>query len=122
MSSPFGDVSGVHPVPHSGIDLAVGSGTKIGAAAPGKVLDVGFEKNGLGNYVVIDHGNGWVTKYGHMLEKPMVKKGDQVDAGQQIGKVGSTGNSTGPHLHFMVVRNGKNIDPAPFLSGSKTIG
>lgn len=121
ISSHFGEVSSIrNNRPHSGTDLAVGSGTPITAAAGGKVIDVGFEGSGLGNYVVIDHGNGWVTKYGHMLEKPPVTEGQQVDAGTQIGKVGSTGNSTGPHLHFMVVKDGKNLDAEPFLEGTRT--
>ncbi len=121
VTSEFGEIAAVrNGRPHSGRDLAKPAGTPILAAAPGKITGVGFESGGLGNYVVIDHGNGWVTKYGHMVEKSPLKEGDTIAAGAQIGKVGSTGNSTGPHLHFMVVKDGKNQDPAPFLEGKKT--
>ncbi len=121
LTSHFAEVSSIrNNRPHSGVDYAKPSGTPILSAAPGKILDVGFQSGGLGNYVYVDHGNGWVTRYGHMVEKSPLKKGDVVDAGMQIGKVGSTGNSTGPHLHFMVVKNGTVVNPEPFVNGEKS--
>jgi murein DD-endopeptidase MepM/ murein hydrolase activator NlpD len=122
LTSHYGEVASIRGGrPHSGTDLAKPSGTPILAAAPGKVAAVGFEAGGLGNYVVIDHGNGWTTKYGHMVARSPLKVGDPIDAGAQVGKVGSTGNSTGPHLHFMVVKDGTNQNPEPFLSGARTL-
>ncbi len=123
-SSHFGEVSSIRKNrPHSGLDLATGAGAAIGAAAKGKVTEVGWDGDGLGRYVVIDHGNGFVTKYGHMLkDSAKVKQGDVVEAGQKIGEVGSTGNSTGPHLHFMVVKDGANQDPKPYVDGKLTFG
>ena len=67
-----------------------------------------------GNYVVVDHGNGLSTLYAHMSALT-VSAGQSVSAGQQVGLVGSTGSSTGPHLHFEVRINGSNVDPAPYL-------
>jgi murein DD-endopeptidase MepM/ murein hydrolase activator NlpD len=124
-SSGFGEVSSVrNNRPHGGHDLAMGSGTPIKAAAPGKVVEAKTDGDGYGNYITIDHGNGWYTRYAHMVEKTPLKEGDVVTAGQQIGKVGSTGNSTGPHLHFEVLKgglgSGNRQDPAPFLKGDKT--
>ena len=121
LTSHYGEVASIRGGrPHTGTDLAKPSGTPILSAAPGKVLEVGFQDGGLGNYIYVDHGNGNVTRYGHMVGKSPLKKGDTVDAGTEIGKVGSTGNSTGPHLHFMVVQNGKTVNPEPFLNGEKT--
>ncbi len=121
LTSNYGEVSSIRGGrPHTGMDLAKPSGTPILSAAPGKVLETGFQSGGLGNYIYVDHGNGWVTRYGHMVSGSPFKKGDVVDAGQEIGKVGSTGNSTGPHLHFMVVKDGKVVNPAPFVNGEKT--
>ncbi|MCW2920582.1 MAG: family peptidase [Thermoleophilia bacterium] len=121
LTSHYGEVASIRGGrPHTGMDLAKPAGTPILSAAPGKILKVGFEGSGLGNYVYVDHGNGWVTRYGHMVEKSPLKEGDVVDAGTPIGKVGSTGNSTGPHLHFMVVKNGEVVNPEPFFKGEKT--
>ena len=64
--------------------------------------------------VVVDHGNGFVTKYAHM-HKIYVKKGEYVDVGNVLGEVGNTGRSTGPHLHYEVLFQGKNVDPMPFI-------
>ncbi|MCW2925987.1 MAG: peptidase, partial [Thermoleophilia bacterium] len=125
ISSHFGEIAEIRAGrAHGGTDLAIGQGTPIKAAAPGKVVKVGWDPDGYGNYVTIDHGNGWFTRYGHMVEKPSVKEGEVVAADAQIGKVGSTGNSTGPHLHFEVLKGGtapgNRIDAEPFLSGDKT--
>jgi murein DD-endopeptidase MepM/ murein hydrolase activator NlpD len=98
---------------HTGIDLAIASGTPIKAAMSGKIVYVGFS-NIFGNYVIINHDNGYQTLYGHML-KTAVRVGQAVSQGTQIGLVGSTGYSTGPHLHFTVFKNGKLVDPLTVL-------
>jgi murein DD-endopeptidase MepM/ murein hydrolase activator NlpD len=98
---------------HAGLDLA-SRVTRISAAADGVVAAVGSGTTGYGNYVIIVHGGGLVTLYGH-LTVAMVKVGDTVTQGQQIGVEGSTGNSTGLHLHFEVRLNGTPVDPSPYL-------
>lgn len=96
---------------HNGLDLGAPAGSPVFAAGDGVVLKAGWTTGGYGNKVEIDHGEGLVTKYGHMLELPLVVTGERVQAGQQIGKVGSTGLSTGTHLHFETWVNGKVVDP-----------
>lgn len=100
---------------HNGIDLAVASYTPIKAAAAGTVTAAGWCDCGLGYYVTIDHGNGYQTTYGHMAEQPYVTVGQKVSQGETIGPVGSTGLSTGPHVHFIVEKNGTDIDPLGVL-------
>ncbi|MBQ0052260.1 MAG: peptidoglycan DD-metalloendopeptidase family protein [Treponema sp.] len=108
-SDPF---SGV-PSNHKGIDMACPQGSPIRASMSGKVVYVGWS-NIFGNYVIIDHGNGYQSLYGHML-KSVVKNGLMVDSSTKIGLVGSTGYSTGPHLHFQVFKNGKLVDPLSLI-------
>ena len=98
---------------HKGLDLAANSGTSIFAVKGGTVTYSGW-KNGYGYFVEIDHGNGLKTRYGH-ASKLCVSKGETVEAGTVIALVGSTGNSTGNHLHFEVVKNGVNYNPGPYI-------
>jgi len=94
---------------HSGIDLAAARGTPVMATLPG-VVTVIVSPTGYGLHVVIDHGGGLSSLYGH-LDSVVVASGDVVAAGQMIGTVGSTGNATGPHLHFEIRRDGIAEDP-----------
>jgi murein DD-endopeptidase MepM/ murein hydrolase activator NlpD len=93
---------------HEGIDIAAPVGTAIHAAAAGTIVYAGWAE-GYGNLVVIDHGGGLATAYGH--QSAIYVMGGQVSQGQVIGAVGSTGHSTGPHLHFEVRLNGEPVDP-----------
>jgi murein DD-endopeptidase MepM/ murein hydrolase activator NlpD len=99
---------------HPGLDLVAKTGTPILAAAGGRVIFAG-EKSGYGNCVEIDHGNGLVTRYGH-ASRIVVHVGDLVLPRQYVADVGSTGRSTGPHLHFEVLVNGAPVDPAAYLA------
>jgi len=107
---------------HTGIDISAPEGTAVHAAAAGRVILAasstgdGGQLVGYGRYVAISHGNGFTTVYGH-LDSINVKVGQQVDQGTVIGHEGSTGNSTGPHLHFETRVNGSAVDPAPYLKG-----
>ena len=107
--SPFGGGLDFHP----GLDIGAPMGTTITAAAGGTVISAGWY-GGYGNYILIDHGGGVATGYGH-CSRIFVAAGQTVQRGQAIGAVGSTGASTGPHLHFEVRVNGKPVDPAPRL-------
>ena len=98
---------------HNGIDLAAPKGTPIKAAGAGQVLSIGW-RGAYGRVVEIDHGQGLTTIYAHM-DKYIVKKGQAVAAGQDIGQVGNTGRSTGPHLHFEMRVNNIPIDPLKFV-------
>lgn len=94
---------------HAGSDIGASAGTVIRAAKSGRVVSAG-PVSGYGNYTIIDHGNGIRTAYAHQ-SKILVSPGQLVSAGQTIGKVGSTGNSTGPHLHFEYMKNGQRLNP-----------
>ena len=98
---------------HSGIDIAGPQSNKILAAASGTVIISSWQQ-GYGRTVVIDHGNGYRTRYGH-ASKLLVGAGEYVQRGEVIAMVGSTGRSTGPHLHFEVVRNGTRINPLQYI-------
>jgi len=98
---------------HAGVDIAAPTGTPIYAAKDGRVSYAGY-RGGYGKLVEINHGNGLVTRYGH-CSKLLVSSGKRVKKGQLIALVGSTGNSTGPHLHFEVRINGKAVDPLKWL-------
>jgi len=103
-----------HQTFHEGVDFAAETGTPINAAASGKVIYADFHP-AYGKSVEIDHGNGLVTRYAHGSEL-LVKEGDLVVRGQRISRVGSTGRSTGPHLHFEVRLNGVPQNPGRFLA------
>lgn len=98
---------------HTGIDMACPTGTPIRAAMSGTVAYAGWS-NIFGNYIIINHGNGYQSLYGHMSQT-LAKKGQLVDHNTKIGLVGSTGYSTGPHLHFTVYKNGNLVDPLTLL-------
>ncbi len=99
---------------HSGVDFRFAPGEKVRPTAPGKVVTAGWT-GGYGNMVEIDHGNGISTRYGHMSEI-LVKVGDTVGREDTIGLAGSTGRSTGTHLHYEVRQNGRAVDPIYFIS------
>lgn len=101
---------------HQGVDVSAPEGTPIRAAADGVVSFAG-NQGGFGNLVIVDHPNGLQTYYAHQSVIG-VSVGEQVTAGMEIGTVGSTGRSTGPHLHFEVRHNGEPVDPAPYLGGT----
>jgi len=110
-----------YPHFHTGLDIGNALGTPIGASADGVVilatssLNGAGQLTGYGNYVVIDHGGGFLSLYGHM-EKLLVTTGQVVKQGEVIGLLGSTGWSTGPHLHFEIRSNGVFVDPAPYIA------
>ena len=116
ISSPYG--YRIHPIYktqkfHSGVDLAAPGGTNILAAENGRVISAGWN-GGYGNCLVVDHGGGISTLYAH-ASRLVVSKGDYVTKGQVIAKVGTTGNSTGNHLHFEVLVNGKTTNPMNYI-------
>jgi murein DD-endopeptidase MepM/ murein hydrolase activator NlpD len=100
---------------HTGIDLAVVTGTPVKATMDGKVVSAGWNTQGYGNLVIIENG-AYKTYYAHLSSIP-VAVGDTVKAGSVIGLSGSTGNSTGPHLHYEIRKNNVPIDPAPVTLG-----
>ena len=113
QSSYFGEVRSFDSRPHKGNDYAAPTGTPTYAAAAGTVITAGWS-NSAGNWVVISHGNGLVTKYMHH-SSICVSAGQRVEKGQQIGYVGSTGYSTGAHLHFQVELNGTPVNPNNYM-------
>ena len=107
-------VTGEKQKKHNGVDLTAPTGTPIYATRSGKVTFVGYQAKGAGNYVNIQHDNGYISTYMHM-DSYIVKKGDYVGIGQLIGYVGNTGGSTGAHLHFGIKKNGTWVNPAHYL-------
>lgn len=110
-----------HPVlrisrPHKGIDIAARVGEPILAAARGRVVFAGNRGNGYGNMVEIDHGYGYITRYAH-ASRLHVRSGQSVDRGFRIADVGATGLTSGPHLHYEVEQNGRQVDPLNFVIG-----
>ena len=111
IGSPFGPRgTGFHP----GIDLPASTGTPVGAAGPGRVIFTGYDAGGYGNLVEITHGGGVVSMYAH-LSTILVRFGQSVATGTRVGRVGTSGESTGPHLHFEVRVRGAAVDPVPAL-------
>lgn len=104
---------------HAGIDFTAPRGVEVYATADGVVESVTSEIWGYGQHIIINHGNGFKTLYGH-LSKFKVKRGQKVTRGQLIGLIGSTGKSTGPHLHYEVHRNGEKLNPAFFFYNDLT--
>lgn len=102
---------------HAGVDFAAPVGSDVLSVASGIVADVG-ERFGYGVLVEINHGNGYTTRYGHN-SSAVVKIGDQVRKGQAIARIGSTGRSTGPHVHFEVMLNGKVVNPAQYIDAAR---
>lgn len=121
VTSPFGNR--LHPIlkkykMHTGIDIGAKSGTDILAANSGKVIASAYNAGGYGYYIMVDHGGGIVTLYAH-ASKLLVSKGDVVARGQVIAHVGSTGMSTGAHLHFEVRINGNYVNPLEYVTPGK---
>lgn len=119
ISSPYGNR--IHPILktqrfHSGIDVPAPTGTSIVAAGQGKVVYSG-DMGGYGKTIVIDHGGGIMTLYAHN-SRLLLSVGDSVTRGQKVALAGSTGLSTGPHLHFEVRKDGKYVDPIPYVKGN----
>ena len=116
INSPFGlrRLPGQAARNHGGVDIAAPHGTGVFVAAEGTVLRTGYEPAGYGRFVEIRHPNGMTTLYGH-LSRLDVASGDPVEAGARIGLVGSTGRSTGPHLHFEVRRGDHQINPVKVM-------
>lgn len=104
---------------HAGLDFAAPQGTPIYATANGTISIAGNKGNGYGNHVIINHGYGYQTLYGHMV-KVKANPGQKVSRGEVIGWVGSTGKSTGPHCHYEVHKNGNKIDPVYFFYNDLT--
>jgi len=112
-SDPFNHRAAMHP----GIDLSGSYGTPIYATADGTVLRAGWNSGGYGNLVELDHGRGITTRYGHM-SAVLVSPGQHITRGQQVGRMGSTGRSTGNHLHYEVRIDGKAVNPIPFMKST----
>jgi murein DD-endopeptidase MepM/ murein hydrolase activator NlpD len=102
---------------HQGIDFADSFRSPIYATAHGEVI-FAARNGGYGNHIQIDHGNGYVTTYSHLTSFD-VKVGDKVEKGDMIGRMGSTGRSTGVHLHYEIHKDGNSINPSPYLRGGK---
>lgn len=104
---------------HGGIDFSGPVGLGIYATGDGVVVKVEKHKSGYGNYILIDHGYGYKTRYAH-LSTFKVKRGDKVKRGQEIGAMGNTGKSTAPHLHYEVIKNNKTVNPINFFYNDLT--
>lgn len=122
VTSPFGmriDPFRKRPSWHGGIDMGAGWNAPIVAAGPGKVIFAG-SKAGYGRVVDVDHGGGFVSRYAH-LKRIIAKKGQDVVIGDKLGTMGSTGRSTGPHLHYEVLFHGKQYNPVEFIKAGKHV-
>jgi len=122
IASGFGyRIDPVYKIPklHAGLDFAAPQGTPIYATADGVVTEASMSSSGYGNHVIINHGYGYETLYGHMV-RIKARRGQRVKRGEVIGYVGSTGKSTGPHLHYEVVKSGAKVDPIYFFYNDLT--
>lgn len=122
IASGFGTrIDPVYKVPklHAGLDFAAPQGTPIYATADGTVTTADYSSGGYGNHVVISHGYGYETLYGHMV-RIKARRGDDVKRGEVIGYVGSTGKSTGPHCHYEVHKSGRKFDPVYYFYNDLT--
>jgi len=122
VTSPFGkrrDPVNKKWAAHYGLDMASPLKSGVYVAAPGKVVKAGWKGN-YGRFIEIDHGSGIVTRYGH-LYKILVKKGQQVGFHEKIGLLGSSGRSTGAHLHYEIAFNGRNLDPSKFFKAGRYV-
>lgn len=120
LSSFFGmrtDPFSGHRVHHSGVDFAGKMGSDIVSVGAGVVTFAG-RRSGYGNLVEVNHGSGYVTRYGH-CQKILVNVGDTIQKGQVVAKMGSTGRSTGPHVHFEVLKNGRAVNPKRYIHASR---
>jgi len=120
LSSPFGwrnDPFTGERRHHAAIDLSAPQGTVVWAAMDGKVSALGYDRT-YGNFIILTHAGGYQTMYAH-LYSTSVKKGDTVSKGKQIGTVGNTGYSTGPHLHFAVFKNSRAVNPLDYLTSQR---
>lgn len=117
VSSEFG--MRMHPIKkkrafHFGIDIPAKHGEPVLATADGKVIEIGYQAKGYGNYIIIEH-NSSLRSFYSQLSKVTISKGDTVKKGQNIGQVGSSGLSTNPHLHFEIINDGKKVDPLKYI-------
>ena len=112
ISSLFGEVR--KPSIHKGIDIAKSLGADVNASLEGKVIQAGYNNGGYGNLIVLEHSNNMKTYYAH-LSNIYVNVGEMVKQGDIIGAIGSTGNSTGPHLHFELRINNEPVDPSKYI-------
>jgi murein DD-endopeptidase MepM/ murein hydrolase activator NlpD len=113
VSSPFG--ARRHGSWHTGLDLRAPKGTPVWATADGTVV-VAEREGAYGRTVVVDHGSGYTTRYAH-LRRIKVERGERVQRGEVLGTVGESGNADGVHLHYEVLRDGRPVDPRPYLGG-----
>lgn len=104
---------------HGGTDFSAPIGTPIYCPGDGKVVKVEKAKSGYGNFIIIDHGYGYKTRYAH-INKSLVRVGQKVKRGEEIAHVGNSGKSTAPHLHYEVIKNGKNVNPINFFFNDLT--
>jgi len=105
---------------HSGIDIAAEPATPCRIAAAGTVVFAGW-RNGYGNTIIVDHGDGIRTLYAH-LSRLVVSRGQRVGQGTVLGSTGTTGHTSGPHLHYEILVNGRSVDPAPYLAAAPGVG
>jgi len=123
ITSKFGrriDPINAKPAFHNGVDIRGRMGIDVKATADGKVYRVGYDPKGTGRYVIIDHGNGFRTTFGH-LKKILVKSGAKVSRGHTVGLLGNSGRSTGPHVHYEVVYKNKLVNPIKYMKIAKYI-